>query len=906
MFDRVAQIDETACRRFEKDWFAGRRSRLENYLPPKNAENFLSTLEELVHIEIELAWEETSRDSAAHESSIPTRTTAPAIEAYLARFPQLRRDDVLLRLVRQEYAVRRRCGEFPTLNEYQRRFPQLPLAEESFETKLLSHFQERTRIRGDSAQVAETDALDQPLQVFGQYELTEVIGRGGMGVVYRARQRDAQRDVALKVIRLAAIEGLEPERRRSIAERFHTEALAASRLTHDNIVTVYDVGEHEGRPYYAMRLVQGPSLAELSGKNPITNRRAAAYMEGAARAIHAAHQHGVLHRDVKPQNILVDAPTDRPLVADFGLAKLMQDTQSVTRSGELIGTPCYMAPEQIDNAASAGPESDVYSLGATLYHLLTGRPPFQAASLTDTLWQVKHQEPVSPRQLNSAVDRDLDTICLKCLQKEPSRRYSTASALADDLRRYLDGAPILARPIGLVGRAIRWRRRNRMAAAALMAAAVSVLIAAGVGVFGYVSTLAAMAKYRHSFQTARQAVEDLHIAVSENDLLNQPGMQPLRHTLLRRALDYYQLFLQEQAGDRTIARELASAAFQAGKITEELDSPEQAMRYYLQARDAQLALLAANPDDAANWEALGDTRNACGAALRKMQRLDEAAAELTEAARLREALVQRAPHEFEPQRKLANVYMNLGIVASARGDRAAARRYAAQGQAIRDRLSKVAPDDLRLLVDTGKEHYNLAKLALMENRPDEATVALQTAIAAFVRRRETHPEDLNNRGRLAACYRLLGQVCCSSDAKSQLAEGFKAYQIALETMESLAKDNPRVGSYQAELAAIHLELAALFRDQGRIDDTLQALETARSVLEPLITVEPRYRRDFAVALREIACTQLASNQSDLARGHLDEALEHFKTLAEDFPEDLGYQADLTQTVRLTEMFQQHE
>ncbi len=895
--DLAQLVDETACRCFEADWFANRRSPIEHYLPDAAEPRYLPTLEELVLIELELAW--ARAPAAAVGDSLPTCDAPPRVESYLARFPQLQSEEILLRLVRQEYAVRVRCGQTPALEEYRRRFPRLPLTAQSFETLQLSHCAEQTRAN----RFAPADLREQEGGRFGSYELIAILGRGGMGVVYRARQREAGREVALKVIQ-SAVDGLPLDLRHSIAERFHTEAVAAARLAHDNIVTVYDVGEHEGRPYYAMRLVEGPSLAEIAREGPLANRRAAAYVEGAARAIHAAHQQGILHRDIKPQNVLVDAQTDRALVADFGLAKLLQDTQSVTRSGELLGTPAYMAPEQIDHAANVGPDSDVYALGATLYHLLTGRPPFQAAALTDTLWQVKHQEPVPPQRLNSAVDRDLDTICLKCLHKDRRRRYASAGDLADDLQRYLNHAPILARPLGPLGRMQRWRKRNPVAAAWLAVAVLSFIALIGVGAAGYVSTVAALAKDRESFRQARQAVDDLHIAVSEEDLLNQPGMQPLRQKLLQRSLEYYVRFLEQREGDRSIAHDLAATYYRVGKITEDLESPARAIPYFDRALAAQQRLLTDHPEDRLGIEALGDTLNARGAALRKMQLLDQAVADLKAAAELREKLTRLAPNEAEPQRKLANSYMNLGILAAAGGDTATARRYAEQGQTLREQLLALLPDDVRLLDDSGKELYNLAKLALAEQQVGDAEQKLRAAIAIFRDRCDKSPADQGSRSRLAACYRLLGQTLASAADESKLNEGFAAYQFALETIESLAADNPRVSAYQGELGAVHLELAAAHGAQRRLEPMLQALEQARRLLEPLAPVEPRYRRDFALALRETALAQLASNQPEPARHSLEQALTHLRELATTFPNNAGYQADLAQADRLMALLQQ--
>jgi hypothetical protein len=238
-------------------------------------------------------------------------------------------------------------------------------------------------------------------------------------------------------------------------QRFQTEAAAAGGLRHPNIVAVHQVGQQDGRWYYCMDLIEGPSLAKRLAGGPLPGRVAARYMVGVTRGIEHAHRHGVLHRDLKPANILLDAD-DVPHVADFGLAKQMTaDDRGQTRTGAILGTPSYMSPEQATGSKEVGPACDVYGLGALLYELLTGRPPFRAETPLDTLTQVVERDPAPPRLLNPKVDRDLETICLKCLQKEPSRRYPSAAMLAEDLERYLNGEPIRARTTNVIDRIAR-------------------------------------------------------------------------------------------------------------------------------------------------------------------------------------------------------------------------------------------------------------------------------------------------------------------------------------------------------------------------------------------------------------------------------------------------------------------
>jgi eukaryotic-like serine/threonine-protein kinase len=283
-----------------------------------------------------------------------------------------------------------------------------------------------------------SDSLPLPAR-FGEYELQQELGRGGMGVVYRASQTSLGREVAVKMILRGALAS--PADR----ERFAAEAQSAARLDHPGIVPVYEVGEVNGRPYFSMKHVRGTTLAQRLLDGPLPSREAARILAAVARAIHFAHMQGVLHRDLKPSNILLDEQ-GKPHVSDFGLAKQISDVAMLTRTGALLGTPAYMAPEQAAGArGQIGPRSDVYSLGVILYHMLTGRPPFQAASPAEMVLLVLEQDPVPPRMLNPQADRDLEMICLRCLQKPADLRYASAAALADDLEAYLNDESISAR-----------------------------------------------------------------------------------------------------------------------------------------------------------------------------------------------------------------------------------------------------------------------------------------------------------------------------------------------------------------------------------------------------------------------------------------------------------------------------
>jgi WD40 repeat protein len=311
------------------------------------------------------------------------------------------------------------------------------------------------------------------------YAIEGILGRGGMGVVYKARQTALNRIVALKMLRTGDSADADE------IDRFRAEAEAVARLQHPNIVQIFDVGQQEGRAYFSLEYVTGGTLANKLRGTPLLPRAAAQLVEQLANTIQYAHERNILHRDLKPSNILL-TPEGQPKIADFGLAKKLDTDDGRTRTGAVVGTPSYMAPEQAwGQSKHVGPRVDVYALGAILYECLTGRPPFQGATVMETLDQVRKREPVPLRALNPSVPRDLETICLKCLQKEPARRYLTARDLALDLRRFLDGEPVVARPLGAVGRLWRTARRHPTAALATVLTVLTLLFGVGGGLAWY-------------------------------------------------------------------------------------------------------------------------------------------------------------------------------------------------------------------------------------------------------------------------------------------------------------------------------------------------------------------------------------------------------------------------------------
>ena len=492
---------ETLIGRFEQEWRDGRRPAIDAFLGGLSDGQRDWLLLELVHTELEHRL----------KAGLPAR-----VEEYLRRYPQIAARPAAVRdLAAAEMRLRLRAEPGLTPDEYRRRFPGQDITPAGFRGAEPARDAAPTPTAADNGKPAETtlSPTDHPTapapsgpssrQIPG-YEIVGELGRGGMGVVYKARHLALGRVVALKMIldgRDAGPEGL---------ARFRAEAQALARLQHPNIVQIHEIGAHDGRPYFSLEYVEGSSLDKKLTGAGVPARQAAQIVETLARAVDVAHRAGVVHRDLKPANVLV-GPRWTLKVTDFGLAKRLDEDSGRTRTGQVMGTPCYMAPEQAGAARAVGPAADVYALGAILYELLTGRPPFRGATVMETLRQVLTRDPAPPRRLRPATPADLETICLKCLEKQPAARYASAEALADDLRRLLDGKPVLARPVGMLDRAAKWARRNPALASAAALTAVVVLAATAASSFFLsqksVAETALTTKDQQLQSTAKQATE---------------------------------------------------------------------------------------------------------------------------------------------------------------------------------------------------------------------------------------------------------------------------------------------------------------------------------------------------------------------------------------------------------------
>jgi serine/threonine-protein kinase len=779
---------------------------------------------------------------------------------------------------------------------------------------------------------------------FGDYELLEEAARGGMGIVYKARQRSLNRVVALKVIRDG--EWAAPQD----VQRFRLEAEAVAQLDHPNIVPVYEVGERrlaaDGPPvhYFSMKWIDGGTLAALlasgrwSAATRDGQRAAARLLAQAARAVHYAHQRGILHRDLKPANILLQAHgsqpagLEQPYVTDFGLAKRVSVDDRLTQTGMAVGTPSYMAPEQAapDKHRGSGltMAADVYSLGAILYEMLTGRPPFRGQTMLDTLRAVLEREPERPRALTPALDRDLETICLKCLQKDPARRYASAAALADDLDRFLAGEPIQARPVGRAERLWRWCRRNPMLAATSLLAALALpaalvlLAVVAVNEARHAERMGEMTvevtnalgearlkqaqaeqnfreaerqraeadKHRDEAESQRRAAErhseeaerqrqlekesfrQAHAAVNQfylklaDELERTPGLQPLRKKLLEAGLGYYQNFLKQRHGDATLQRELADAQLDVARITSEIGPRTEAARAYRTALAIYEGLLDATPGDERLRLRAGSTCFNLALMLSITGRPQEAMSMHQRAQGYFEGLLRDRPGHAAAQAGLAEIHGALGGLHRQASRLAEAHGHFVRAVEIRERLVKAHPRNLAMQDALALCYNNLGVIQTNLGRRDDALSSFHKALAIRQRRADAQPKNAGARMALAASLRDIG---LAHRARGKHAEALVWLEKARQLRARVAEENPRLIQAQTDLASSLLDVGKTLRDLDKENaaETLRHYEQARAILAKVVALDPAstyLRTDLARAHYTIGDLHRTAKKTDAA------------------------------------------
>jgi serine/threonine protein kinase len=654
------------------------------------------------------------------------------------------------------------------------------------------------------------------------YEVLEVLGRGGMAVVYKARQVSLNRLVALKMI-LSGAHADSAE-----VARFHTEAQAVASLHHPHIVQIYEVGEHNHFPFFSLELMEGGNLDRKVAGAPQPPKEAARLMEVLARAMHYAHERGIVHRDLKPANVLLTAD-GTPKIADFGLAKrqLSADPQPEgewTQTGAILGTPSYMAPEQAEgHGKTASPLADVYALGAMLYELLTGRPPFRGTSTLETLRQVRCDDPIAPARLQPQVPRDLETICLKCLHKGPERRYPSAAALADDLHRFLANEPIQARPTSLWEHAVKWAKRRPTKAAVFLSAALATLLLVA-GVFLHSIRLQSERDYaERNLQRARRAVEAMLTEVAEEHLAYEPHMEENRRVLLEKALKFYQELREEKRTDPTIRIDSALAAQRVGDILRLLGRFEQAKDAYLEAIDLLAPVAAdASPDRhrrglrARSQQALANCYNFLGEVLRQTNHPQEAADGYRKALGTQDELVLQFPDDPQYRMERARTHYNLGILWKDTNQLAEAER--SLGQAVTDLGPLVAryPDVPQYRQHLARSYLNLGTLLRQTGRPQAAMDRYQQAITLLQELTRNVPANPDYRHELGVARNNLGNVLVKVPPLAAQDDPEGEHTAAVQLFTELVRDFPKVPVYRQELANSYNSLGYVLATKCRL------------------------------------------------------------------------------------------
>jgi serine/threonine protein kinase/tetratricopeptide (TPR) repeat protein len=707
----------------------------------------------------------------------------------------------------------------------------------------------------------------------GDYRIVREIGRGGMGIVYEAHQESLNRQVALKILPFAAVLD-----QRQIA-RFRTEAQAAAQLHHSHIVPVFAVGQEQGVYYYAMQYIEGQSLEQAieelrlaekqrgerttkvdGGVNGSTStlsidaarrwsseqanhtsffRTVARLGIEAAEALHHAHEHGIIHRDVKPSNLLVDKQ-GRLWVTDFGLARMQADN-GVTLTGDVVGTLRYMSPEQAGGEAIVDARTDVYSLGVTLYELLTRRHAHPGDDRQILLRQIVGEEPVPPRRIDQAVPADLETIVLSAMSKSREERYPTAKALAEDLERFLTGKPTLAKRPTLADRAVKWARRHQ-SLVKLAAAAVLMLCVVSTAAFVIVlreqaQTAEALVKAKKSGQAAREAVDHFGIRMADR-LTTIPGAETAQRDLLIAALDYYHRFIEQAGDDPQLRQEIALAHFKSGAIAAKLGATTDAIEEYHAAKEILSQLAKADP-------------GAEG------------------------VLAQKAV-----------TFNNLGLLLTSRGEAEKAQAYHDAAIDIQQRLLREHPENVNYIDQLAESQANRGMLLEQRGDAQGAERSLRASInllRSIAKQPERGPKFARN---LAIVYNNLSYVLRRRDP----AAADKASSQAIAILEALNEETGKA-EYQDDLALCYNNMAALESQTEKWDDAVAWHERAIALQEQMVRKAPsvvRHRSELAASLNNLGVVHCRSNRLVEADVVFKRARELLGTLTHDYPDQLAY------------------
>jgi serine/threonine protein kinase/tetratricopeptide (TPR) repeat protein len=791
------------------------------------------------------------------------------------------------------------------------------------------------------------------------YEILRELGRGGMGVVYLARHQGLQRLVALKMILGGGHASPED------LARFRSEVQAVARVQHPHIVQIYEVGECQGLPYCALEYVPGSSLDQRIKGQPQNPTDAAQIVALLADAMQTAHEAGIVHRDLKPANILLAlnrAPQARaeslsmragdeaacsddngaaqtfedgsaraggarlndymPKITDFGLAKRL-DMEGQTKTGDLLGTPSYMAPEQASGGrmGAVGPAADVYALGAILYELLTGRPPFQGLSPIETVLQVMMAEVVPPRQLQPSVPKDLETICLKCLQKESGKRYGSAAALAEDLRRFTAGQPILARPIGMVGRTWRWCRRNPMVAG-LTAAVFLLLVTAVVGLsigLATVTQLNAQLDWKNSeldkkngdleaahrleqmarekaeanYSLACDAAEQFLSRTTEHTKLKEEDFHDLRTALLKAALPLFNKLAEGEPTDPRQQEARGRALQRLAFLRQELGEKEKACADYAAAREIFAGLRQTYPKNLEYPHQEAVILDQWATTLVFLGRWQEAEESYRQALKVRQELLPRLWDKNALQSVMVNNHINYGLMLTQRQRYAEAETQCQAARVLLEEMLRRKPQDrllrrqmAKLTGVLGDVSLNLAKFTEAEKQLSQTLAVRRTLV-------QEDPKDPGLRQDLSNAHNNLGNFYRIT---RHMPEAEREYQASLQVSAKLVQDFPQVPRYRQEQAGALHNLAVIRLNTNNFSGAEEASHQCGALLEPLAQKypqQPSYRADLGKQCQMLGTLAHKQNRHQEAEKHLRQALAWLRPLVKEYPTVGDYKQTLS-------------
>jgi serine/threonine-protein kinase len=757
-----------------------------------------------------------------------------------------------------------------------------------------------TKIHGSNPSVAEApaplgeDTTPTGLSV-GGYEILGTLGRGAMGVVYKARQRGLKRVVALKMIS-SGMHASEQHR-----SRFRAEAEAAATLQHPNLVQIYEIGEHEGQPYISLEFVDGDRLDRKIGGTPQPPSYAAEVVRTLALAMAYAHHTRIIHRDLKPANILLTAD-GTPKIADFGLAKSLEDDSAHTQTGTIMGTPSYMAPEQAEGKTrQVGTAADIYALGAILYDLLTGRPPFRAATALDTLMQVATLEPVPPRQLQPSIPADLETICLKCLQKEPAKRYASAADLAEDLRRFLAGEAIRARPVSVPERLWRWCRRNPVLASLGAAVVLLLVVWAASSTYLYFQIRAEM----EETDRQRQLADALAKTARDNEQIakkNETRAQQQQAKAEKNAQSLVGLFQTNVVLVSNLVEKLSTRLQPKGgqKLTPEAAALR---KEFLDLARTTMSKMAEDfSKTGISQFGMAVAHQRMGDLLRKLGLAEEARQQYQLGVEGVRQLLQAEPGNDTTRGNLALLLDRLGQTSlESRGTPSAAAacfREALELNAVvldhlprkpvSDKDKKRVAEILRNQINT---HIRLAEVAGLMWDPGSARKWLQTPLTFWKFRSSDDPTG-DARSYLSQTHSLLGDACSWSGDWQACQEH---HQAAVHLCGALVKGFPKHSSFVADLALVSVAHGDAYLRQGQKAEARKLYEKHLANVEAIARQNPGNRWvQFVLAhtYQRLGALSLQEGQSARAAEMLNKSLTKWEKLAREQPQNLAYQAAL--------------